>query len=336
MQPRTIRLAFVGSGNWAQKYHFPALDYIRQQASNGYALKLRGIYSLDQAQLQQIAADYGFARIYGSLDDLLADEALDAIAVAISPSALLAVMERLVERRLPLFSEKPPGISSAEAQQLADLVAVPNLVAFNRRFIPLNNVFKSIVAEMNDLFFVEGHFFRHNRQDPTFALETAIHWINFMEYLFGEIQTVHNERWRHPQNESWIRLAHLTFAGGLRGLLKIFPCTGAQGERLEVHSPQRTAYLFGPLWADAGEIVIEENETAAVLHQQRLVRRTIHGGQGIEIIERGIVGEYEEFFAAVCHGQPTRSNFQNTVNSMRVAEAIELGQDLDTGLGRTE
>jgi hypothetical protein len=92
--------------------------------------------------------------------------------------------------------------------------------------------------------------------------------------------------------------------------------------------PERTAYLYGPLWADPGEIVIEENERAEVLHKQQLVRRTIPGGLGLEIIERGIVAEYEEFFAAVRSGRSTRSNFQNAVNSMRIAEAIELGIDL--------
>jgi predicted dehydrogenase len=323
-----LRLAFVGSGNWAQKVHFPSLGYVREHGSDEFTLHLRGIYSLDGESARSVAAQYGFERVYGSMDDLLADAEIDAIAVAVSPSALVAVMEQLVTRRLPIFSEKPPGISSVESQHLADLVDVPNVVAFNRRYIPLNNLFKSVVDEMSDLFFVEGHFFRHNRQDPTFALETGIHWVNFMEYLFGEIRTLRNECWPHPQNESWIRLAHLTFAGGLRGLLKIFPCTGAQGERLEVHSPQKTAYLYGPLWADSGEIVIEENERADVLHQQKLIRHTIPGGQGLEIIERGIVGEYEEFFAAVRTGMPTRSNFQNAVNSMRIAEAIELGIDL--------
>lgn len=323
---KPLRLAFVGSGNWARKVHFVALAYVREQGE--YALHLRGIYSLDGESARSVAAQVGFERVYASMADLLADGELDAIAVAVSPSALVSVMEQVVTRRLSVFSEKPPGISRVEAQRLAALVDVPNVVAFNRRYIPLNNVFKSVVEEMRDLFFVEGHFFRHNRQDPTFALETGIHWVNFMEYLFGEIRTLRNERWRHPQNESWVRLAHLTFASGVRGLLKIFPCTGAQGERLEVHSPARTAYLYGPLWADPGEIVIEENKTAEELHKQLLVRRTIPGGQGLEIVERGIVGEYEEFFAAVCSGMSTRSNFQNAINSMRVAQAIEEGNDI--------
>lgn len=323
-----LRITFIGSGNWARKYHFPALAHVRDDVG-APSIRLRGIFSLDQTTAQAVATQFGFEHVYASMDELLADDEIDAFAVAVSPEALVGVIEQISARGLPIFSEKPPGISSAQAQRLADLVQTTNVVAFNRRFIPLNNVFKEIVDEMDDLFFVEGHFFRHNRQDPAFALETGIHWINFMTYLFGPIRAVRNERWPHPQNETWIRLAHLTFESGLRGLLKIFPCTGAQGERLEVHSPQRTAFLYGPLWEDDGEIVIEENVFAAVLHEQRLIRRVIPGGTGPEIVERGIVGEYVEFFHAIHSREPTRSNFQNAVNSMRVAEAIETGIDFE-------
>ena len=51
----TINLAFIGSGNWARKYHFPALNYVRTQFADRFDVNLRGIYSLDveQAKLSQ-------------------------------------------------------------------------------------------------------------------------------------------------------------------------------------------------------------------------------------------------------------------------------------------
>ncbi|MGC9521965.1 MAG: hypothetical protein ACP5HG_08810 [Anaerolineae bacterium] len=42
-----------------------------------------------------------------------------------------------------------------------------------------------------------------------------------------------------------------------------------------------------------------------------------------EIVRLGIVAEYVEFLTKACSGQPTRSNFQNAVNAMRAAEAID-------------
>lgn len=325
----SMRLAFIGSGNWARKYHFPALDYIRNGASIPLDVQLHGIHSLDHGSAAQIADQYGFTRVYDSLNAVVADGEVDAVAIAVPPAALVTVVEELLPLGVPILSEKPPGVCLAQAAYLAEIVAVPNVVAFNRRFIPLNNRFKAVVDAMEQVYFVEGHFFRHDRHDPDFVLATGIHWINYLEYLFGEIRTVRNTRFDHPDNKTLVRVAEITFAGGLHGLIKFFPCTGAQGERLEVHSARQTAHLCGPLWEDPGEIVIESATEHEVLHLQRPQRQRIAGpADAPEVVTRGIVGEYVEFLHAVEAGGPTRSNFQNSVNSMRVAEAIEQGVDI--------
>ena len=103
MATSTVHLAFVGNGNWASKYHFPALAYIRHH-SDRYQLHLRGIYSLDSQRDQETAQQYGFDQVYPSLDALLADETVDAVAAAVDPTVLVEVMRRLVTRRLPIFS----------------------------------------------------------------------------------------------------------------------------------------------------------------------------------------------------------------------------------------
>ena len=59
---------------------------------------LRGIHSLDTETAQQVADEYGFQRVYPTLDDLLADESINAYAVAVSPAALSEVMARLMAR----------------------------------------------------------------------------------------------------------------------------------------------------------------------------------------------------------------------------------------------
>ncbi len=318
MQTPTINLAFVGSGNWARKHHFPALAYVRTHATGHFDLRLRGIYSLDQAAAADVAAQYGFARVYDSLDELLADRTINAVAVAVPPEAAAGVLERVATLRVPIFSEKPPGINAAQAQRLSEIITVPNVLAFNRRYAPLNNVFKDTVAQMADIYFVEGHFFRHNRLDDTFIIGTGIHWINFMTYLFGDIAHVSVDRFRNPQNETWACIAQVIFTAGFKGALKFFPCSGSQVERVEVHSNVQSAYLDGPLGDNPGEIVIETGTERQVIQPEAL-------SVAPEIVRIGIVGEYEEFFTVVCDGTLSRSTFQNAVNAMRVAEAIEYG-----------
>jgi predicted dehydrogenase len=321
MSDRVIRLGFVGSGSWARRYHFPALAYLRDQPGKGFELRLHGITSLDSAQARAVAAQVGFGCVYPDLDALLADPALDAIAVAVTPEAAHGVLERVSARRLPIFSEKPPGVSATQAAHLAQIIAAPNVVAFNRRYIPLNSRFKAIVDAMDDIYFVEGHFLRFQRPDVTFMIGTGIHWINFIEYVLGEIAEVEMERFRDPADAAWARVARLGFRCGLRGLLKVLPMTGSDLERLEVHSVTQSVYLEGPLWADSGRIVIERGREREVLLPQAAL-----GEVGDTPVSRGIVGEYQDFFSAILDGTPTRSTFQNAVNSMRIAELMEYSE----------
>jgi predicted dehydrogenase len=318
VRAQTVNLAFVGSGAWARKYHFPTLAYLRSYPCEhpGIDLHLRGICSLEPETARAVAADVGFEHVYTNLGALMDDPSVNAIAVAVTPTAAASVIRRVVDKRVPIFSEKPPGISTHEAQQLADLVTVPHLLAFNRRFAPLNNTFKAMVDAMQDLIFVEGHFLRHERAEEAFMIGTGIHWANFMEYVCGDIMEVTVDRFPSPDGRAWNRVAHLTFAGGLRGLLKVLPCSGSQAERLEVHSPTRSIILDAPLWEHPGSISVESGDRREML--------TPECGQPLpEIVRLGIVAEYIEFLTLTCAGKPTRSTFQNAVNAMRVAEAME-------------
>ncbi|MGC9350056.1 MAG: Gfo/Idh/MocA family protein [Anaerolineae bacterium] len=322
MTIQRINLAFVGSGGWARKHHFPALDYLRKSPETAdFELNLHGIYSLEPEVASAVADQYGFARVYSDLQALIDDQAVNAVAVAVTPKAAASVIEQLIVRRIPIFSEKPPGVSTEEAEKLSRIVDVPNVLAFNRRYEPLNNTFREIVDGMEDITFVEGHFFRHHRLDEEFMIGTGIHWVNFMAYLFGEIRQMRVARWQNPQNETWLWVAHLIFEGGLRGILKVFPCTGSDIERVEVHTNESSAYLHGALSEYPGKIVIDSGKSRQTIDPQAEQQRP-------EIVRLGIVNEYLEFFQVVLDRATSRSTFQNAVNSMRVAEAMQLGIDL--------
>jgi predicted dehydrogenase len=325
---KRINLAFIGGGGFAQWVHLPALVYLREEPQERYELCLRGIYRRTRSAAVELAQEYGFERVYPSFEDLLQDEAVDAVAVAVPESALSTLLPHLAERKLPILCEKPPGVDSAEAVHFSKLITSPNVVAFNRRYMPINNVFKEIVAEMKDIFFVEGSFYRSNRQEEDFAFATGLHWINYMAYLFGDITAVRSHRFRHAQNEGWSWLAQLTFSCGLHGVLKMLPVTGSQCERLEVHSPTKVAYLYGSYFGlDTGQIIIEEVDRSAVTKPPHMMQTVTPGTEGPAIINGGFVGQYQEFFEAICSGKPTRSNFQNVINTMCVAEAIQAGVD---------
>ena len=163
--------------------------------------------------------------------------------------------------------------------------------------MPINNTFKQVVSEMTDVFFVEGNFFRSNRQEENFAFGTGIHWINYMEYLFGDIVAVRAQRFKHLQNESWNWLAQLTFSNGLQGVLKIFPVTGSLCERLEVHSPNKVAYLHSSYFGlDTGQIIIEEVDRDPETKLPKLVQTVTPGPGGLALVNGWICGSISGIF----------------------------------------
>ena len=317
----TIRLAFVGTGAWARRYHFPALDALAHAPLTVVGpdfdvdLRLAGVTSLEPAVAAAAAADFGFERVYESLDALLDDREINAVAVAVPPAAAHDVVRRVAQKGVPLLSEKPPGISLAQAQALADTVQVPNVVAFNRRFAPLNTTFRELVANLDDMIYVEGQFFRHARAEPEFMIGTGIHWINYIEYVCGEIGEVKPARIAGRDAVATDRIAELTFADGTPGQLQVLPCVGSDVERLTVHGSTRTLYLHGPLWDQPGRIIVHDRGAETIIDPEARVPLP-------EVMRLGIVGEYVEFLTKACAGAPTRSNFRNAVNGMRVAEAM--------------
>ena len=133
---KQINLAFIGGGWFAQRVHLPALVYLREHPQEQYDLRLRGIYRRTRSAAEELAHKYGFEQVYDSLEELMHDESVDAVAVIVPASALIDLLPPLAERKLPIFVEKPPGVNAAEAEYFSSLITPPNVVAFNRRLCP--------------------------------------------------------------------------------------------------------------------------------------------------------------------------------------------------------
>ena len=141
-----------------------------------------------------------------------------------------------------------------------------------------------------------------------------------MEYLFGPIETVTIDIWKNPVNETNIWVSRITFTSGVKGLIKFFPCSGASLERYEVHSNDIAAHLYSP------QAYTEDLPGQIIVYEKSKLKQIIQGDAHEDpLVTLGFVGEYVDFFEACLHDKPTISNFQNACNSMRIAEAIEKG-----------
>ncbi len=316
---KPLRVAVIGAGSWAQQYHFPALALLASER----AVDIAGIWNRTTATAEQVARQFSISRVYRSLDEVLADEHIDCFVVLVSSTVLAQTVSCLLVRGLPIFTEKPPGGTYREALALAERVTVPNLVAFNRRYMPINRRFKELAEAIEGVYFAECHFYRNDRLCDHFVLETGVHGINYMEYLCGPIREVRTEAGRIVQNGSQYWISSVTFESGTRGVFKFFPCCGSSIERYEVHGRETSIYLHCPQTYTSdhpGRIEVHRNG--------RLDSIVYDAEEDGDLVSMGVVDEYREFFSAVVDGFGTASNFANACNTMKVAEAIEAGTPL--------
>jgi predicted dehydrogenase len=112
------RIGQIGLGQWGK-------NLVRNFAE---LAELRWICDLDDARLAQFAPRYPAARATSSVDDLLADDELDAIVVATPVPTHFDLAKRVLDAGKHVFVEKPPAMRGAEMEELCELAEERGLV----------------------------------------------------------------------------------------------------------------------------------------------------------------------------------------------------------------
>jgi len=318
-----LRLAIIGAGEWVQKYHLPVIRQLSQREH----VEIVGIWNRTSSKAEKLASEFGISKIYRDLQEIVNDQDINCISVAVNRQIVGNVLRTLAVRKLPVLCEKPPGRDGNEARELADLITTSNVVAFNRRYMPLNQRFKEMAGEQEQIQFADCSFYRRGRDVPDFVNETGVHGINLLEYLCGNIVKVTTERWSIPGSNTFNIVAKLQFAGGARGQIRFFPLSGVNLEKIEVTGKGFTASINSahPL-TDTREGIItltrqEASGDPSVTREKQKDQSPLSAG--------GFEGEYLDFFRSIRDGSETLSNFQNAWRSVMIAEAVQNGLSLE-------
>jgi predicted dehydrogenase len=113
-----LRIAIVGCGNVAEPYATNLLAFPQ--------LKLTGYTDLDPERAGRLAAKYG-GRVYPSLDELLADPAVELVLNLTVHHAHYAVNKQILEAGKHAVSEKPLALRADEARALVALAEAKGL-----------------------------------------------------------------------------------------------------------------------------------------------------------------------------------------------------------------
>lgn len=151
-----IGAAVIGSG-FVGTVHIEALRRI--------GVQVRGLLGSSVDRGAERAQRLGVARAYASLDELMADPAVDVVHVT-SPNHLhFPQTKAILEGGRHVVCEKPLAMTSTETGELMRLAAASGRVAavnFNLRFYPLNQHVRMVVRDggLGNVRLISGRYFQ--------------------------------------------------------------------------------------------------------------------------------------------------------------------------------
>jgi myo-inositol 2-dehydrogenase/D-chiro-inositol 1-dehydrogenase len=186
------RIGWIGCGTHANEMLLPQL--VRHD------VEIAGLCDTDAERLGATAARYGVPedRRHRDWRDLLATPGLEAVGVAAGPSAHHAIGIAALRRGLPVFLEKPPAATAADAAELATAAREANrpcVLGFMKRYSTANRIAANVVhdagfgrpASFLGQYMTAPTYFARDPDYTGFYLHHCVHYLDLVPWLMGEV-----------------------------------------------------------------------------------------------------------------------------------------------------
>jgi len=251
-----IRLALLGCGEHSRLSHATPLS--RYAALHPGELELVAACDLNLDRARDFCGEFGFARAYSDLEVMLSHESVDGCVCVVPMERIVDLGVMMLERKIPSVIEKPLGVTREESERLAETArrtGTPHMVSVNRRFLPYLNQAKSWARSIGPLQYVRATQVRHARNEPDFIWSTAIHVLDALRHVAGEVTEFHTEvNHQAGLSTAWY-VVSLRFESGARGRIEVLPTAGMVEESYE---------LFGE---GSGAVDVEDRQLGSAGHQ---------------------------------------------------------------------
>ena len=141
MEKKTLRVAVIGAGAWAERAHIPGW----QRDSRAEVVAL---VDLNLAMAQEVGAKFNIPLITDSYEEILKDPTIDVIDVATGNDAHFQVSMDAINAGKHVLCEKPVNRDARETQRLADLAkskGVKTKLGFTFRYAPAVQMAKDLI-----------------------------------------------------------------------------------------------------------------------------------------------------------------------------------------------
>lgn len=189
--PTDPRICIVGAGGHASRNIYPWIGKAEGQ--------LVGVCDLNAELAARNARRFG-GKPYTDLDAMLDAESPDGVIVCIGPEQHAALALKLIDHGVPVYTEKPPAPSAAEALKVARAAKAKNVLcvtAFKKRYAHVYTRAKQWLdgfdpAQRQAIAVVRGSG-PYSNESPRFdlLLDFEVHMIDLVQHLFGDAAQVH-------------------------------------------------------------------------------------------------------------------------------------------------
>ncbi len=149
-----IRLGIIGAGRMAREH----LNVLRAINS----VRVVAISSRTKSKAEALAQEFQIDHVYDDAHALVKESQLEGLLVLVTDDQMYDVVSQLIPYRIPLFIEKPPGLTPELTLKLSGLTrqyALPTMVGYNRRYYSIFQKGIAKILEFGSLLgiSIEGH-----------------------------------------------------------------------------------------------------------------------------------------------------------------------------------
>jgi virulence factor len=311
----TVRVAMIGAGRMANNVHYPSLASFDD-------VEIAAICDLAEGPLHATADKYGVQRRYTDYRKMVDEVAPDGVYVIGQPHYMYDIWVWCLQQGLPLYIEKPMGLTWHQAQMLAHLAEqkqVITQVSHQRRTSPLLVTLREQLLRRGPIVHAVCEFYKHGPRPSVGArdhmMDDCTHSIDTVRWMCGgEVVEIESECKRIGTPDiNWIG-ATLHFDSGATGYVLNSWCSGRRIFRVEMHAPG--------IYTDAevenkGYLYADDNYDGVVYDAKEVA------GSDKLYVYGGFQAKNREFVDSLKTGvDVTSSPFRDCVKTMEVAETI--------------
>lgn len=313
---KKVRVALIGAGAMANSVHYPSLSGFRD-------VEMAGLCDIAEEKLIQTAKKFKIKKTYKDYRKMLDETKPDAVYILMPPHHLYDIVVHCLNRKLHVFVEKPPGITSAQTRSMAKLAKKNRcltMAGFQRRFAPLIVEAKKRIDKKGPVIqcvakFVKNYVGGKPYYDGATDILTcdAIHSVDILRSIGGEVKTLASDVGSFYADYDNTFNALMKFEKGATGILLTNWVAGKRVYAVEIYGKGIHAYVDPEKEA---LIYKDNNDKPEVIS----VNDMFKNAQPYQYA--GFLHENRHFIDCIKKGKQPITNFADAAKTMELVDRI--------------